>query len=192
MPDLHRRLSAPTVRPRARRPLGRAQATTAVPTTPRTVLAQLAAGLLCGLPLALLAQGAPEAAAPAGAPAMPAPPASAPLALRASPMLREALPSAARAQMPIFVTGDRITGQSDVQTVIEGNAELRRADTVLRANRLEYNVPDDLAKAQGQVRINREGNVYEGTALELYVNAFSGFFTDVNYRLLQNDTHNKK
>ena len=189
MPDLHRRLSAPTVRPRARRPLGRAQATTAVPTTPRTVLAQLAAGLLCGLPLALLAQGAPEAAAPAGAPAMPPPPASAPLALRASPMLREALPSAARAQMPIFVTGDRITGQSDVQTVIEGNAELRRADTVLRANRLEYNVPDDLAKAQGQVRINREGNVYEGTALELYVNAFSGFFTDVNYHLLQNDAH---
>ena len=188
MPDLHRRPSAVTARPRARRPLGQAQATAAALTTPRTLLAQMAAGLLCGMPLALLAQqgaAVPQSAVTTAAPAAPA----APLPLRTSPMLSETVPGNTRAQMPIFVMGERITGQSDVQTVVEGNAELRRADTVIRANRMEYNVADDLAKAQGQVRINREGNVYEGTALELYVDAFSGFFTDARYRLLQNDAH---
>ncbi|NMM76054.1 LPS biosynthesis protein [Acidovorax sp. SRB_24] len=170
MPDLHRRLS-PTVRPRTRRAL-------AVPAQApqRTVLAQLAAGLLCGLPLAALAQGAAVADAP-------------PAALRASPMLRETLPDAVRAQMPVFVFGDRITGQPDIDTVIEGHAELRRADTVIRADRMEYSVPDDLAKARGQVRINRAGNVYEGSALDLYVNAFSGFFTDARYRFLATQAH---
>jgi LPS-assembly protein len=55
-----------------------------------------------------------------------------------------------RTQLPVFVSGDRITGQPDVNAVIEGNAELRRGDTVIRADRLDYTVPDDLAKAQRQ------------------------------------------
>lgn len=135
--------------------------------------------MLCGLPLATLAQPAPSAWD------APQPPA----ALRASPLLRDKIPDAERTQMPIFVSGDHITGQADVQTVIEGNAELRRADTVIRAERMEYSVPDDLAKARGQVHINRAGDVYEGTALDLYVNAFSGFFTDARYRFLKTQAY---
>ena len=42
----------------------------------------------------------------------------------------------------------------------------------------------DLAKANGKVRINRAGNVYEGTALELRVEAFEGLFSDARYRFL--------
>ena len=87
------------------------------------------------------------------------------------------------------MTGDRIEGQTDLNAVIEGNAELRRGDTVIRANRLDYNVPDDLARAQGRVRINRAGNVYEGTALELRVDAFEGFFSDARYRFLATQAH---
>ncbi|MDD2713781.1 MAG: LPS-assembly protein LptD [Simplicispira sp.] len=143
-------------------------------------MAQLVGALLCGLPLAALAQTSPPAPGTAGAP---------PAVLRASPMLQETIPDAVRAQMPVFVTGDHITGQPDVQAIIEGNAELRRADTVVRAQRMEYSVPNDLAKANGKVRINRAGDVYEGSALELYVNAFSGFFTDARYQFLKNDAH---
>ena len=91
--------------------------------------------------------------------------------------------------MPIFVMGDHITGQPDIEAVVEGHAELRRADTVIRADRMEYSVPDDLAKARGQVRIHRAGDVYEGSALELYVNAFSGFFTDARYQFLKTEAH---
>ncbi len=178
MPDLHCRLP-PTARPRARRALAPAPLTGA-PVFARTALAQLVGAVLCGLPLAALAQGAAPAPAEAGAPAP---------VLRASPMLQENIPDAARAQMPIFVFGDRVSGQPDIQAVIDGNAELRRADTVIRAQHMQYNVAEDLAQAQGQVRINRAGDVYEGSALELYVNSFSGFFTDARYRFLKTQAH---
>ena len=177
MPDLHHR-PPPTARHRARRAL--APAPQAAPVFARTALAQLVGALLCGLPLAALAQGAVLAVEEAGAPAM---------VLRASPMLQENIPDAARAQMPVFVLGDRISGQPDTQAVIDGNAELRRADTVIRAQHMQYNVAEDLAQARGQVRINRAGDVYEGSALDLYVNAFSGFFTDARYRFLKTDAH---
>jgi LPS-assembly protein len=136
----------------------------------------------CGLPQAALAQtdsGAP----PASAWDAPAP------ALRSSPLLQEKIPDTVRPQLPVFVSGDRVEGQTDLNAVIEGNAELRRGDTVIRADRLDYNVPQDLAKANGNVRINRAGNVYEGTALELRVDAFEGFFSDARYKFLANQAH---
>ena len=134
----------------------------------------------CGLPLSALAQ----------ADAAPAPSAwDAPPALRSSPLLQEKIPDAVRPQLPVFVQGDHISGQTDLNAVIEGNAELRRGDTVIRADRLDYDVPEDLAKGRGNVRINRAGNVYEGTALELRVDAFEGFFSDARYRFLATQAH---
>lgn len=137
----------------------------------------------CGLPQAVLAQADSSGAPPASAWDAPAP------ALRSSPLLQEKIPDAVRPQLPVFVSGDRVEGQTDLNAVIEGNAELRRGDTVIRADRLDYNVPQDLAKANGNVRINRAGNVYEGTALELRVDAFEGFFSDARYKFLANQAH---
>ena len=115
--------------------------------------------------------------------------ADAPLQLRASPMLREDIPPAARTQQPTFVDGDTIRGTPDLETVVEGHAQLRRGDTVIRADRLEYYAPDDLAKARGNVRINRAGNVFEGPSLELKVESFEGFFNQPHYKLLRNDAY---
>jgi LPS-assembly protein len=121
---------------------------------------------------------------PALAVAQPAAP-----ALKPSPQLREDIPEATRQQLPTYVEGDRITGRPDLETVIEGGAELRRGDTVIRADRLEYYQPDDLAKARGNVRINKAGNVFEGPLLELKVDAFEGFFNEPRYRFLRNDAY---
>jgi LPS-assembly protein len=138
-------------------------------------VALVAAGLL--LPLAARAQPA-------------APPAAEPgVLLKASPLLRESIPDSARDQLPTFVEGDRIRGRTDVETEIEGSAELRRGDTILRANKLEYNQATDQARASGDVRINKAGNVFEGTLLELKVDAFQGFFNEPHYRFLQNDAY---
>ncbi len=147
------------------------------PPCPRTALAHGVAAALCLLPLLASAQEPPL------------PPDGPPLVLRASSQLQETIPDAVRAQMPTFVSGDHIEGQPDVRAVLEGNAELRRADTVIRAQRMEYTVPEDFLQAQGQVRINRAGNVYEGTLLELRVNAFEGFFNDARYQFLRNAAH---
>jgi len=109
--------------------------------------------------------------------------------LRSSPQLREDIPADARPQLPTFVTGDRISGRTDLETVVEGEAELRRGDTVIRADRLSYDHPEDLARAQGNVRINRAGNIFEGPLLELKVDSFEGFFNEPRYRFLRNDAY---
>ncbi|MFZ3128077.1 MAG: LPS-assembly protein LptD [Rhodoferax sp.] len=111
------------------------------------------------------------------------------LALKASPMLQDGIPPAQLEQAPVFLQGDRISGRPDLETVIEGEAVLRKPGTVIRADRLEYFQPTDQAKATGHVRINRAGNVYEGPLMELKVEAFEGFFNEPRYQFLQNDAH---
>jgi LPS-assembly protein len=115
--------------------------------------------------------------------------ADAPLQLKASPMLRDEIPPATRQQLPTFVSGDEVRGTPDLETVVDGHAMLRRGDTVIHADRLDYYAPDDLAKARGNVRINRAGNVFEGPSLELKVESFEGFFNQPHYRLLRNDAY---
>ncbi|KAF1044084.1 LPS-assembly protein LptD [Xylophilus sp.] len=128
---------------------------------------------------AALAQAVPDADA-AAAPA-----------LRSSPQLQETIKPELRKQLPTFVRGDQVSGQTDLQTTVEGNAELRRGDTVIKADRLEYYQPDDQARARGNVHINRTGNTYDGTLLELKVDAFEGFFNDVDYFFILNGAHGK-
>ena len=112
-----------------------------------------------------------------------------PLVLKPSPMLREDIPPLAREQLPTYVSGDHISGRTDLETVVEGQAQLRRGSTVIHADRLEYYQPDDLAKAQGNVRINRAGDTFEGPTLELKVDSFQGFFNNPSYRFLRNDAY---
>ena len=111
------------------------------------------------------------------------------LTLKPSPQLQENISATTRPLLPTFVSGDVITGRPDIDTVIEGHAMLRRGDMVIRADRLEYDQADDQAKAQGEIRINRAGNVYEGSALELKVDSFEGFLQQPSYRFLKNQAH---
>ena len=113
----------------------------------------------------------------------------APLQLKSSRMLRDAIPPGERDAQPSYVTGDRMSSRTDLETVVEGNAELRRGDLVIRADRLGYYRPDDLVTARGKVRINRAGDVYEGPELQLKVESFEGFFRNPRYQLLKNQGH---
>ena len=115
--------------------------------------------------------------------------AEAPLVLKPSALLQEQMPPAAREQMPTFFSGDQILGRPDLDTVIEGNAMLRKGDMVVRADRVEYYQPDDLLKARGNVHINSAGNIYEGPALQLKVDAFEGFFSQPRYQFLKNGAY---
>jgi len=112
-----------------------------------------------------------------------------PLILKTSPLLQDQIATEVRSSLPSFVSGQQITGRTDLETVVEGNAMLRRGDIVIKADRLEYNQPTDLAKARGHVLINRAGNVYEGPLMELRVDAFEGFFNEPTYHFLRNNAH---
>jgi LPS-assembly protein len=109
--------------------------------------------------------------------------------LKPSPRLREDIPQSVRPELPTYLSGERASGRTDLETVIEGDAELRRGDMTIRADRLEYYQPDDLAKARGNVHINRAGNTFDGPLLELKVDAFEGFFLAPRYRFLKNDAY---
>jgi LPS-assembly protein len=111
------------------------------------------------------------------------------LQLKNSAKLEESISPLTRSLLPTFVSGDIITGRTDLETVVQGHAVLRKADMVIKADRLEYNQPTDQARAFGNVRINRAGNVFEGPVLELRVDAFEGFFNTPTYHFLANDAH---
>jgi len=112
-----------------------------------------------------------------------------PLRLRMSPQLEERILPAQRSGAPTFLSGQRLSAETDSDVALEGQVELRRADLVIRAEHIDYDQARDLARARGNVRINQAGNVFEGPALELRVEAFEGYFERPSYQLLANDAH---
>lgn len=149
--------------------------------------------LSCPPPLtrlvALVALSCAQMAAQAQVQAEPETPPAEPATLRPSSKLDESLSPAQRTDAPMFLLGERITGRPDLETVVEGQAEMRKPGTVIKADRLEYDASTDRAKATGNVRINRGGNVFEGPLLELQVEKFEGFFIEPRYQFLQGDAH---
>ncbi len=119
-----------------------------------------------------------------GALAQDSPAADAGVRLKSSSQLAEQTGPVVPGNEATFLFGDRMTGRPDLETVIEGNAEVRRGATSMRADRIEYYQPDDLLKSRGNVRINRAGNRFEGPELALQLDRFEGFFTAPSYRFL--------
>ena len=112
--------------------------------------------------------------------------ADSPQTLKSTPMLAEKPPEGPGNEVPTFVFGDSVSGRPDLETVIDGNAELRRGKTALRADRIEYYQPDDTIKARGNVRVSSSGNQFQGPELQLKLDTFEGFFTQPRYRFLSN------
>jgi len=111
------------------------------------------------------------------------------LQLTPSLTLGETIDPAVRPLLPSFISGQTITGRTDLETSVEGAAMLRKGDLVIQADHLDYNQATDVARARGQVRINRAGNRYEGPLLELRVDAFEGFFNQPRYQFLRGGAH---
>jgi LPS-assembly protein len=97
-------------------------------------------------------------------------------ALQKSPIVLPLPKGEAAKQLPIVLRADRITGRPDLDVLADGSAEFRRAGLVLKADRLSYDSPEDLARATGHVRISNGGVIYSGPELQLRVQRFEGFF----------------
>ena len=101
--------------------------------------------------------------------------------LRPSPMLQPPVRGEASRKLPIILQAQSLSGRPDLDAVAEGGVEFRRGGMVIRADRLSYAQPDDLAVAHGSVRISRDGNIYTGPELQLHVQRFEGFFLKPTY-----------
>ncbi len=104
------------------------------------------------------------------------------LTLKTSPMLQERLPAGAAQQAPMFILGDSITSRPELEVQVEGHAEIRKPDTVIRAGRIDYNQVSDVAKMSGGVAVNQNGNRFWGPDLELHLTDSTGFFQSPSYQ----------
>ena len=142
----------------------------------------VALGVLVLLAGAALAQ-APKTETPTPEPMA----AELPLALHATPMLSEALPASNNHASIVY--GEHISGRPNLETLIEGDAELRQPGFVLRSNRLTYDQTSDVATLEGDVRINSRGDRFKGIEGQIQVDAFEGFVLQPTYQLLANGAH---
>ncbi len=107
-------------------------------------------------------------------------------ALRLDPVLSESRAEITEGR-PVFGSGERIFGRSGRDTTLAGNAEVRRAGSVIRADRLTYYQADDELLAAGRVRVTRGGNVFVGPELALKLDANTGWFESPAYYLAAYD-----
>lgn len=112
-----------------------------------------------------------------------------PLVLRSSSLLMEELSPSTKKELPTFLQSNSLDERSNQQTRLEGAVRLRRGEILIKADQLDYDPTEDLAKARGNVYINRSGNVFEGPALDLRLDAFEGFFTQPSYRLHKSNAY---
>ncbi len=118
----------------------------------------------------------------AQAPARPEPPAGAlEPARQLVPLVR--LPDTSA--LPIVLQARRLSSQPDLETLAEGDVELRRGGLVLRADRVRYDAVLDRATATGQVRISRSGVIYRGPELQIVLDRFEGHFLQPEFEFLQ-------
>ncbi|WP_291146026.1 LPS assembly protein LptD [Hydrogenophaga sp.] len=109
------------------------------------------------------------------------------LVLRSSSRLEESLPADALRQASSEVSGQRIEGRPGGVTTVEGEAQWRRHDMVIQADRLSFDEATREATAEGHVRINRGGDVFTGPSLKLNVDTFTGRFEQPQYEILRTD-----
>ncbi len=96
------------------------------------------------------------------------------LRLRSSPLLEEAISQRQDKEGAIHVGGQSMRLRPDLDLVIEGRATIRKPGLSIQAGRLEYDQTQDVVNASGQVRMSRDGSLFEGPKLTLQVDSFQG------------------
>ena len=96
-----------------------------------------------------------------------------------------ALPAGRGPELPTFLTADRIEGLGSVDVEATGNAEIRRGDTTLTADRIKYFAEDDEAEAVGNVRLRIGADEMHGPRLRMRISDSSGIFEQPSFHLGQ-------
>ena len=84
-------------------------------------------------------------------------------------------------QLPVFTRSESVQGDPDDRIVLEGDAEVRRNDVILKGTRIDYDRAAEVLDAQGDVRLLREGSVITGPALRLDMASDSGEFENPEF-----------
>ena len=86
---------------------------------------------------------------------------------------------------PMFVVADHIEGRVDESTLAEGDVELRKADSLVYADKLVYWPLEDEVDATGHVRILQEGMEIDTPHLRMKLSDQIGFAEDADFRMVK-------
>jgi LPS-assembly protein len=112
---------------------------------------------------------APSSAAPAGE------------ALRLKPV--RSTGSKGNNKSALVIGAEKLSMRLDQASSAEGAVELRSGELLLKADSVNYEQVDDFARAVGHVEVKRDGNIFTGPELQLYINRFEGEFISPSYFL---------
>lgn len=93
------------------------------------------------------------------------------------------LPLDGQVSYPVFVAASRIVGRDDNEVIAEGDAELRKSNTTLSADRITYWKIEDEVEAVGGVRLSRDADFMTGPKLRLNLTENTGFFEQPKYSI---------
>ena len=115
----------------------------------------------------------------------------APLVLRPSSLLQEIITKDDAKSMPTFTESNSWQERTSFQTSMDGQVVMRRGGLLIKADHLDYDQTNDVAKAKGNVYVNRSGSVFQGPELELQLDGFEGFFTNPTYQMQKYKAHGR-
>ena len=93
------------------------------------------------------------------------------------------LPRNSTEPRPTFISAWHISGRSDVETVAQGNVELRRIGSTLTCDAMTYRQNDDEIEAVGNVRLTQNDDLIVGPRLRLKLEDNVGFFEEPQYTI---------
>lgn len=86
-------------------------------------------------------------------------------------------------QMSAFMIADDIQSEEDGTVVLSGNAEVRRIDSVVKGDRIDYQRSTGQVKVRGNGLIMREASIVKAPAFDYNVDAESGELTEPDFWL---------
>jgi LPS-assembly protein len=93
---------------------------------------------------------------------------------------------------PTFIAASRIDGPNDNEVVAQGEAELRKTNTNLSADKLTYWKVEDELEAVGNVRYNKDAEFMSGPKLRLNLTESTGYFEQPEYSITRASKEQKQ
>ena len=104
------------------------------------------------------------------------------LGLKLDPVLSAPAPGSDE-RLPVFIDADEIRGRQERDIEARGAARLRTRGKAVFADWLMYQTGPDEVEAVGNVRMEQQGDVLEGSRLKLNLETEQGYLQDPKYRL---------
>jgi len=86
---------------------------------------------------------------------------------------------------PTIIEGEQLTGRPDREVRLQRQVEVTRGKTIVNADQVYYDIVDYRVEAEGDVRVLRAGDRFNGDTLKLKLDTGIGYMDSIVYRLLK-------